>query len=113
MPTTVKDFFDRRVPEALAAQPARAKEVAAVYLFKISGPEGGTWTADLLATPPTCTAGANSQPGCTIEVSDQDFCTLIDGGTQAAMQILMAGRLKVTGNPALIAKLMGMLQLGR
>ncbi len=112
MPTTVKEFFDKRVPAALAAHPERAKDVAAIYLFKISGPGGGTWTADLVATPPSCTAGAHGQPGCTIEVSDQDFCTLVDGGAQAAMQILMAGRLKVTGNPALIAKLMGMLQAG-
>jgi hypothetical protein len=112
MPTTVKDFFDRRVPEALAANPDRAKEVAAVYHFRIAGAEGGTWTADLSTTPPTCTAGAVGEPGCTIEVSDQDLCALVDGGAQAAMQILMAGRLKVTGNPALIAKLMGLLQLG-
>jgi hypothetical protein len=112
MSSTVKDFFDRRVPDALAANPGRAKDVAAVYLFKISGPDGGTWTADLQAIPPTCAPGAFGQPGCTIEVSDQDFCTIVDGGAQAAMQVLMAGRLKVTGNPALIAKLMGMLQLG-
>jgi alkyl sulfatase BDS1-like metallo-beta-lactamase superfamily hydrolase len=112
MPTTVKDFFDTRVPEALLANPGRAKEVAAVYLFKISGDKGGTWTADLLATPPTCTAGATGQAQCTIEVSDQDFITLVDGGAQAAMQIILAGRLKIGGNPALIAKLMGVLQMG-
>jgi hypothetical protein len=112
MAATVKDFFERRVPGALAANPGRAKDVAAVYLFKITGPDGGTWTADLVASPPTCAPGAFGQAGCTIEVSDQDFCTIIEGGSQAAMQVLMAGRLKVTGNPALIAKLMGMLQLG-
>ena len=112
MPTTVKEFFDKRVPEALASNPGRARDVAAIYLFKVSGPEGGTWTADLLASPPTCAPGTHDQPGCTIEISDQDFCALVDGGAQAAMQILMAGRLKVTGNPALIAKLMGVLQMG-
>jgi alkyl sulfatase BDS1-like metallo-beta-lactamase superfamily hydrolase len=112
MATTVKDFFDRRVPDALAANAGRAKDVAAVYLFNITGPDGGTWTADLVSSPPTCAPGALGQPGCTIEVSDRDFCTIIEGGAQAAMQVLMAGRLKVTGNPALIAKLMGMLQLG-
>jgi alkyl sulfatase BDS1-like metallo-beta-lactamase superfamily hydrolase len=112
MPTTVKQFFEERVPAALAANPSRAKDVAAIYLFKISGPTGGTWTADLVASPPTCQAGAQGEPACTIEIADQDFCALVDGGTQAAMQILMAGRLKVTGNPALIAKLMGMLQMG-
>jgi hypothetical protein len=112
MPTTVKEFFEQRVPAALAENPDRAKEVAAIYLFKISGEAGGTWTADLVANPPTCSAGAIGQPGCTIEVSDQDLCALVDGGAPAAMQVLMAGRLKVTGNPSLIARLMGLLQMG-
>jgi len=112
MATTVKEFFDKRVPEALLANPGRAKDVAAIYQFQISGESGGTWTADLLATPPVCAAGVTGQPQCTIEVSDTDFCTLVDGGAQAAMQILLAGRLKISGDPSLIAKLMGVLQMG-
>jgi len=112
MATTAKDFFDRRVPEALLANPGRAKEVAAEYLYKISGANGGTWTADLVATPPTCTPGATGAPQCTVEVSDQDFCTMIDGGMQAAMQILFAGKLKISGDPALITKLTKVLQMG-
>jgi putative sterol carrier protein len=112
MATTVKDFFDRRVPEALRANPARAKEVAAVYLFKISGGSGGTWTADLLADPPTCVAGETTKPQCTVEVSDQDFCAMVDGGMQAAMQVLLAGRLKISGDTALITKLTKVLQIG-
>ena len=112
MATTAKEFFDKRVPEALQANPGRAKEVAAVYLFRISGADGGTWTADLVTTPPTCTPGANGNPQCTIEVSDQDFSTMIDGGMQAAMQILFAGKLKITGDPALITKLTKVLQMG-
>jgi alkyl sulfatase BDS1-like metallo-beta-lactamase superfamily hydrolase len=112
MPTTVKEYFDQRLPGVLAENPDRAKQVAAIYLFKIGGAAGGTWTVDLSATPPACSAGASDKPGCTIEISDQDFCALVEGGAQAAMQILMAGRLKVTGNPALIAKLMTLLQAG-
>jgi hypothetical protein len=112
MATSVKEFFDKRVPEALLANPGRAKEVAAIYLFKISGAEGGIWTADLLATPPSCTPGASGQPQCTLEVSDQDFCAMIDGGMQVAMQILFAGKLKISGDPALITKLTKVLQIG-
>ncbi len=112
MATSVKEFFDKRVPEALLANPERAKEVAAIYLFKISGEDGGTWTADLLATPPTCTPGASDHPQCTIEVSDRDFCAMVEGGLQVAMQILFAGKLKIAGDPALIAKLTNLLQLG-
>ena len=112
MTTSVKEFFGKRVPEALAAQPERAKEVAAVYLFKITGDEGGTWTANLLASPPWCRPGELEQAQCTIEVPDRDFCAMVDGGMQAAMQILIAGRLKITGDAALIAKLTKVLQMG-
>ncbi|MBN2576802.1 MAG: SCP2 sterol-binding domain-containing protein [Deltaproteobacteria bacterium] len=112
MATTVKAFFERRVPEALAADPNRAKEIAAVYLFKVSGEQGGTWTADLVASPPVCQPGAVGQPQCTVELSDKDLCAMVDGGPQAALQILMAGRLKVSGDPALIAKLMAILRMG-
>jgi putative sterol carrier protein len=112
MATSVKDFFDKRVPEALAANPGRAKDVAAVYLFKISGSQGGTWTVDLLSSPPTCTAGELAKPSCTIEVSDEDFCAMVDGGMQVAMQVLFTGRLKITGDSALITRLTSVLQMG-
>jgi putative sterol carrier protein len=112
MATSVKEFFDKRVPEALRSNPARAKEVAAIYLFKISGNEGGTWTANLLADPPTCTPGESGQPQCTVEVSDQDFCAMVDGGVQVAMQIFFTGRMKISGDSALIAKLTSVLQMG-
>jgi hypothetical protein len=112
MATSVREFFDKRVPEALAARPERAKDVAAVYLFKISGPEGGDWTANLLDSPPWCKPGVIGEAQCTIELADQDFCTMVDGGMQAAMQILMAGKLKIAGDPSLIAKLTKVIQIG-
>ncbi len=112
MATTVKEFFNKRVPEALAAHPERAKDVAAVYLFEIAGDQGGTWTTNLLASPPWCKPGVVGQPQCTVEVADKDFCAMIDGGMQAAMQVLMAGRLKISGDPSLIAKLTKLLQMG-
>ena len=62
MPTSVKEFFDNKVPEVLRNQPEKAKDVAAIYLFKISGADGGTWTADLQSTPPTCVPGRRVPP---------------------------------------------------
>jgi alkyl sulfatase BDS1-like metallo-beta-lactamase superfamily hydrolase len=112
MATSVRDFFDRRVPEALQADPERAKNVSAIYLFKIAGAEGGTWTANLLASPPWCRPGVTGEPQCTIEISDRDFCAMVDGGAQAAMQFLMAGKLKIVGDPTVIAKLVKVLQIG-
>jgi hypothetical protein len=112
MSTSVKAFFDTKVPEVLQKHPEKAKEVAATYLFKISGPDGGTWTADLDAEPPTCVPGEGKAPQCTIEATDDDFRTMIDGGMQAAMQLFFSGKLKITGDPNLATKLSKLLQMG-
>ncbi|HXT95993.1 MAG TPA: SCP2 sterol-binding domain-containing protein [Polyangia bacterium] len=111
MPTSVKAFFDQKVPSVLATSPEKAKDVAAVYLFKISGADGGTWTVDLVSNPPTCTPGASGSPQCTIEASDADFRGMIDGGMQAAMSLFFSGKLKVAGDPILATKLSKLLQM--
>ncbi|HXI57955.1 MAG TPA: SCP2 sterol-binding domain-containing protein [Polyangia bacterium] len=111
MATSVKAFFDQKVPDVLKVSPEKAKDVAAVYLFKISGDDGGTWTVDLLSTPPTCVQGAAGTPQCTIEATDADFRSMIDGGMQAAMSLFFSGKLKVTGDPNLATKLSKLLQM--
>jgi putative sterol carrier protein len=111
MPTSVKAFFDQKVPDVLKVSPEKAKDVAAVYLFKITGDDGGTWTVDLVSSPPTCTPGEGAKPQCTIEATDADFRTMIDGGMQAAMSLFFSGKLKVTGDPTLATKLTKLLQM--
>jgi putative sterol carrier protein len=111
MPTSVKAFFDQKVPSVLATSPEKAKDVAAVYLFKISGADGGTWTVDLVSNPPTCTPGASGSPQCTIEASDDDFRGMIVGGMQAAMSLFFSGKLMVAGDPILATKLSKLLQM--
>src|SRR6185503_6737647 len=111
MPTSVKAFFDEKVPSVLKTSPEKAKDVAAVYLFKISGPDGGTWTVDLVSTPPTCKPGAEGSPQCTIECSDEDLRTMIGGGMQAAMSLFFSGKLKVSGDPSLATRLTKLLQM--
>jgi hypothetical protein len=112
MPTSVKEFFDTKVPEVLRAQPEKARDVAAIYLFKIGGTDGGTWTADLLSSPPSCVPGAVGTPQCTIEASDADFRSMIDGGMPVAMQLFFSGKIKVTGDANLAPRLSKVLQLG-
>ncbi len=112
MPTSVKEFFDKKVPDQLAKQPDKAKDVAAIYLFTISGADGGIWTADLKTNPPTCLPGASGTPECTIEATDEDFRAMIDGGMAAAMQLFFSGKLKITGDPNLATKLSKLLQMG-
>jgi hypothetical protein len=112
MPTSVKEFFDKKVPSVLAKSPDAAKDVAAIYLFKISGTDGGTWTADLASNPPTCVAGPGATPQCTIEATDNDFRAMIDGGMGTAMQLFFSGKLKIQGDPTLATKLTKLLQMG-
>ncbi len=110
MPTSVKTFFDQKVPAVLSLSPEKVKDVAAVYLFKLTGDDGGTWTVDLVSTPPTCKPGEHGAPQCTIEASDADFRGMIDGGMQAAMSLFFSGKLKVSGDPTLATKLSKLLQ---
>jgi hypothetical protein len=111
MATSVKAFFDQKVTGVLKTSPEKAKDVAAIYLFVISGDDGGTWTVDLVSTPPTCQPGAHGSPQCTIEATDTDFRSMIDGGMQAAMQLFFSGKLKVTGDANLATKLSKLLQM--
>ena len=111
MPTSVKAFFDQKVPDVLKTSPDKAKDVAAVYLFKISGPDGGTWTVDLVSTPPTCKPGEHGTPQCTVETSDADFRTMVDGGMQAAMSLFFSGKIKILGDQMLATKLTKLLQM--
>jgi hypothetical protein len=111
MASSVKAYFDQKVPAALASNPEKAKDVAAVYLFKITGPDGGTWTVDLVSTPPTCVPGAHGTPQCTIECGDTDLRSMIEGGMQAAMNLFFSGKLKVSGDPSLATRLTKLLQM--
>ena len=111
MPTSVKAFFDQKVPDVLKTSPEKAQDVAAVYLFRINGPDGGTWTVDLVSSPPFCEPGEHGTPQCTVESSDADFRSMIDGGVQAAMSLFFSGKLKVTGDPMLATKLTKLLQM--
>ncbi|MES1164782.1 MAG: SCP2 sterol-binding domain-containing protein [Verrucomicrobiota bacterium] len=111
MALSVKAYFDQKVPAALAANPDKAKDVAAVYLFKIAGADGGTWTVDLVSTPPTCLPGEVGKPQCTIECSDEDLRAMIGGGMQQAMSLFFSGKLKVSGDPTLATRLTKLLQM--
>jgi len=113
MPTSVKAFFDQKVHAALATNPEKAKDVAAIYLFKVSGPDGGTWSVDLLASPTTCVPGEVGKPQCTIESTDDDFRSMVDGGMQAAMTLFFSGKLKVSGDPTLATKLSKLLAMAK
>lgn len=104
LPKDAKELFDVKVPEVLANYPDEARLVDAIYCFKISGDGGGDWTVDLTADPPTVIKGDVGSAQCTIEVSDEDFKSMLTD-PQAGMQLYFQGKLKVTGDPMLATKL--------
>lgn len=112
IPKSAQELFDQQVPAALAAHPDKAKLIGAVYLFKIKGDDGGDWTVDLAATPPTCAPGERGQPQCTIEIAHDDFKQVLTNPA-LAMQMYFQGKLRVTGDPMLATKLSKLFSLGQ
>lgn len=109
-PANAHELFDEQIPDALAKYPDKAKQVGAIYLFKITGEGGGEWLVDLKSDPPTCKPGADGGPQCTIEVAADDFQAML-GNPAQAMQLFMAGKLKVTGDMMLATKLQSLLAM--
>lgn len=110
LPKDAKELFDERVPKALAQFPDKAREVDAIYCFKITGDGGGEWTVDLASDPPSVSQGDKGNAQCTIEVAHEDFKAML-GDPQAGMQLYFQGKLKVTGDPMLATKLQQFFEL--
>ena len=112
MPRDAKHLFDELVPAALKQHPDKAREVGAVYCFKISGDGGGEWTVDLAGDPPTVTKGDNGKAQCTIDIAHDDFKSML-GNPQLGMQLYFQGKLRVTGDPMLATKLQKFFELAK
>jgi hypothetical protein len=104
VPTNAKQLFDDMIPRGLATHPEKAKQVGAVYAFRITGDDGGEWVVDLLGDPPTCKVGTTDKAQCTIEVTHADFKRML-AEPQAGMELYFAGKLRVSGDPMLATRL--------
>ncbi len=109
-PESAQELFNTQVPAALSAHPDKAKEIGAIYLFKITGDDGGTWTVDLASATPSCVVGEKGTPQCTIEVTSADFKSML-ANPALGMQLYFQGKLKVTGDPMLATKLQKLFSL--
>ena len=99
------ELFGERVPKALADHPDKARQVDAIFRFKITGEGGGDWTVDLKADPPVVAQGETAPAAqCTVEVSADDFRAMLTDG-QAGMRLYLEGKLKVEGDPSLAVRL--------
>ena len=109
-PQNAAELFNTQVPASIAKNPDKAKEIGAVYLFKVSGDGGGTWTVDLASATPTCVEGDKGNAQCTIDIAHTDFMQML-GNPALGMQLYFQGKLKVTGDPMLATKLQKLFQL--
>jgi len=104
MPKDAQELFDVLIPQGLKSHPDKAREVNAIYAFKITGEGGGDWTVDLTKNPPTIEKGDNGTAQCTVEVAHDDFKTML-ADPNAGMQLYFQGKLRVSGDPMLAMKL--------
>lgn len=112
MPKDAADLFDNLVPEGLKKFPDKAREVNAIYCFKVTGDGGGEWTVDTTANPPFVAKGDQGKAQCTIEVTNEDFKTML-ADPNAGMQLYFQGKLRVSGDPMLAMKLQQLMDLGK
>jgi putative sterol carrier protein len=112
MPKSAQDLFDNLVPQGLKQFPDKARELNAIYCFKITGGEGGEWTVDTIANPPTCTKGDSGKAQCKVEIGDSDFKTML-ADPNAGMQLYFQGKLRVSGDPMLAMKLQQLFEIAR
>jgi hypothetical protein len=110
VPESAQELFEVQIPAALAKNADKAREIGAVYLFKISGDGGGTWTVDLTANPPGVQKGDKGNAQCTFEVAHDDFKQMLSNPAMG-MQLYFQGKLRVTGDPMLATKLQKLFQL--
>jgi len=100
-----KHLFDTLLPAALARHAEEARKVGASYAFHITGEGGGDWLVDLKTDPPTVRAAeVGTEANCAITVSAEDFARML-GDSALMLQFYFNGKLKVSGDPMLAAKL--------
>ncbi len=98
-----KTSFTQSIPKHIRDDPEKARAVGAVFVFRITGDQGGVWTVNLKDDPGVL-EGDQGNSDCTIEVTNEVWRQLTEKPA-SAMQLFMDGKLKVTGNAMLALKL--------
>jgi hypothetical protein len=101
---SVRDVFERHMPERLKAKPDVVAKINAVYQFNISGPTGGAWSVDCTAPGGAIAPGTTAVARCTVAMTDTDLVNMVNGKLNPQMAF-MSGKLKIQGDMGLAMKL--------
>ena len=101
---SVKDVFERHMPEKLRGKPDVVAKINAVYQFNIAGPSGGQWSVDCTQPGGLIAPGTAANARCTVHCTDSDFLSIVNGKLNPQMAF-MSGKLKIQGDMALAMKL--------
>ena len=93
-PITVQEIFQKE-EKGIIKYPERVTQVNAVYLFKISGDDGGTFHLNLRKNPGI--SFEEKPADCILEIRDRDFIKLYKGIIQG-FKAMLSGKLKVKGD---------------
>jgi putative sterol carrier protein len=108
-PKTVKELFEKTIPDNINKDIEKAKSLNAVYQFDITGAEAGTWVVSLTPTKQGVSSGPSPDAKCTITVSDKDILDIVSGKLNPQMAF-MSGKLKIKGDMGLALKLQNVLK---
>ena len=99
----IKKMLDEQLPAGLRAHHEEAVAIGAKFQLHIA--DCGDWFVDVSASGPTCTPGTGEGADCTLTISAEDFQLLFENPQTNGMQLYMAGKLQIKGNPMLAMKM--------
>lgn len=83
---------------------ANLGDLNAVYLFKLTGDDGGDWTLRIENGQGSVKEGPTEDATCTVSLSSENFVAMVSKKANPQM-LFMTGKLKVTGNMGQALKL--------
>ncbi|MDT8447424.1 MAG: SCP2 sterol-binding domain-containing protein [bacterium] len=98
---TIRELFEK-VARGIERDPQKVAQINAVFLFKVSGPQGGFFHLDLKDQPGV--SFEEKPADCILEVRDRDLLKMFKG-ILPGYKAVLSGKLKVRGELALATRL--------
>ena len=100
---TPRDIFEKLLKPGLKEAGEEVLQIAGVFQFKLTGPDGGTWSVDTRVAGAEVLEQMHENPGCVFTIRDKNFVKLAQGKLSAERAVF-TGRIRVSGNLNLARK---------